>query len=369
MKLKKIIFLLTTLLSYVMITNTLSFADNENMDFTMSVAQPKNQIDKTVTYLDLLMEPSQTQNIEVTVNNTGKKTKTFQVTPTNAITNIKGEIEYSKQNQDFKYDDTLTTPFTSLISGKQEVEIEAGNSKTLIFKLQYPKEPFEGIILGGLVTDIVEDEDDKQAKENVTFINKFQMIKGVVLHGVNEKSITPIIKLNNIKPALYSYRTAVTANLQNTSPVLVGGVAVDAQITKFNSDKVIKSEKRTDIEFAPNSNFDFPIMWDNEPLEPGRYTLNMTVKTKEENFTFDKNFEISKEQSYRINEEAIELVKNNKEFVNYFIIAGIALVIILVIYFLFWLLKTKKESNIKQQKIKSIRKKNIAKLKNKKRND
>ena len=346
-----------------MITNTPSFADNENMDFTMSVAQPKNQIDKTVTYLDLLMEPSQTQEIEVTVNNTGKKTKTFQVTPTNAITNIKGEIEYNKQSKDYQYDDTLVTPFTSLISEKQEVEIEAGKSKTLTFKLEYPKEPFEGVVLGGLVTDIVDDEESIQAEENVTFINKFQMIKGVVLHGVNEDNITPIIELNNIKPALYSYRTAVTANLQNKSPILIGGVAVDAQITKFNSDKVIKSEQRTDIEFAPNSNFDFPVMWDNEPLEPGRYTLNMTVKTKEQDFTFDKNFEISKEQSYRINKEAIELVENKKNVFNYFIIAGIVAATVLAIFIVFWLSKTKKENKINQQKLKDIRKKNIAKLK------
>lgn len=60
---------------------------------------------------------------------------------------------------------------------------------------------------------------------------------------------------------------------------------------------------------APNSNFDFPISWDNQSLEPGTYTLDMTAKSGENQWTFEEDFTISAKESKTLNTDAVELEK------------------------------------------------------------
>ncbi|MDT2191624.1 DUF3324 domain-containing protein [Paenibacillus larvae] len=46
---------------------------------------------------------------------------------------------------------------------------------------------------------------------------------------------------------------------------------------------------------APNSNFDFPINWENEPLKPGTYRLKMKAVAGYEKWEWDQTFTIGED--------------------------------------------------------------------------
>lgn len=86
------------------------------------------------------------------------------------------------------------------------------------------------------------------------------------------------------------------------------------------------------MKMAPNSNFDFGIDLENQPLKEGKYRLKMTATNGVETWTWDEAFTIGKE-GQSLNKEAVNLEKTNT-WLYVAIAAGvvlIALIIILVI--------------------------------------
>lgn len=333
------------------IAPVVSFAEGEKdeaLSFTMGIVPASNQINKDATYFDLKVKPNQEQDLKVVVSNTGKKDKKIRVTPTNAITNQNGVIDYSPQAKDFKTDDTLKHPFSTLVGEGQTVDVQAGKNKEVTFKLKAPSETFKGLILGGFVADLPDDEKkDEKGGGGVKIVNKFQVVKAVMLRS-NEDKISPDLKLNAVKPALVGSRTAVTANLQNIEPVMFGKMKVEAEVTKKGSDETIKKEVKEGLEMAPNSNFDFPIMWNNQRLEPGKYTLKLVASSGDKKWPFTKDFEIKKEDSDKLNKEAVDLEEpEGLPMWVYILIGVVVLLLLIIIIILIMKSKNKKSSSRK----------------------
>ncbi|MGO3731867.1 MAG: DUF3324 domain-containing protein [Vagococcus sp.] len=175
----------------------------------------------------------------------------------------------------------------------------------------------------------------------MTITNRVQVVKGIMVRTTQD-TVKPELVLNDVVPALVNYRTAVTANLQNTQPTMIGEMKVVAEVTKKGSKDIIKKEVKEGLEMAPNSNFDFPIMWNNQPLEPGTYTLHLVATSRGEEWKFTKDFTIKKEESKALNEEAVELVEPEGMPMWVYIIIGLLGMIVLLLIFLL-LRKSKKE--------------------------
>ncbi len=317
-------------------------ADESDLAYTIAVKPVESQVDKSATYYDLMVTPNQKETLTVVVSNTGDTPKKIRVTPTNAITNQNGVIDYSPQKKDYQYDASLTVPFTGMVGKEQIVEVNPGESKDVPFELTVPEAPFNGLILGAFVAEIA-DDDEKQAEQDsgVKIVNKFQLVKAVMLRET-EEVVSPELVLNEVKPALVSYRTAVTANLQNTEPTMFGKMTVDAKITKKGQTEVLKQETKENLEMAPNSNFDFPIMWGNQRLEAGNYTLALTATAGEKNWDFTQDFTITAEESDKINSEAVDL--DDPEPFNWWYVVIGAVLVIIVLLLLFLLLKKNQQS-------------------------
>lgn len=355
------LFLLISSLSFQSAYVSASDEENpqESMSFNMTVDIPDNQINKSASYFDLLVKPNSEQDLKLTLSNTGNKPKKLRVRPTDATTNQNGVIDYSIPDKDYHVDSTLKIPFTSLISQAQEVEVAPGEKKELTFKLNTPSEPFKGLILGGFVADIPSSNDDKQDNKGIKITNKFQLVKAVMLRSEEEK-VDPKLVLNDVKPNLVSYRTAVTANLQNTQPAMFGKMSVDAKITKKGSDKVIRHSSKENMEMAPNSNFDYAILWDNEPLKPGNYTLSLVAKSGKHEWPFTKDFSIAKEDSEKLNKEAVELTDDSNIPMWVWILIAVLVLIIIVLAIVYFKNKAKKEK-VKKKKRPSSKKKKTKK--------
>ncbi len=93
-------------------------------------------------------------------------------------------------------------------------------------------------------------------------------------------------------------------------------------------------------------------MWDDERLEPGNYTMDMTIKANEETFTFSEDFTITKAQSNSINKEAIELEKKEISIAVWLVIIFFFILIVSLLIFVLYKQKNKNKELARDIKIK-----------------
>lgn len=338
-KMRKLYSLIVILLIGSLISPIIGRAEG-SMAYSAKANIPENQINKTLTYFDLKMEPGQEQEITLTVSNSSDKQTTIILSPNIATTNQNGVIDYSQTKG--KLDSTLKTPLSSVISKEQEVTLAPNETKQVPFTLKMPDKSFNGLLLGGFyVTKKEEAEDSKEAEKNVQIKNNYSYVIGIQLRESLEE-VKAQLKMNQIKPALLNYRTAVTVNLQNTEATIIKEFDVHAKVRKKGNGTVLQEATKTEMSMAPNSNFDFPISWDNQSLEPGTYTLDMTAKSGENQWTFEEDFTISAKESKTLNTDAVELEKKAPNW-TLIILSVIAAMTLLVGGMLYLIYKHKKK--------------------------
>ncbi|PET57003.1 cell wall protein [Bacillus sp. AFS001701] len=314
----------------------LNSAYASSMNYSVKADIPENQMNDKVSYFDLKMTPAKSQIISLTVRNEENNPIELMIEPNTAITNQNGVIDYNRHN--YKKDSSLKYAFSDIISKKQKVVLKGKETKRVFFTIQMPKKSFDGIILGGFYISKINNEQEIKKQSNVQVKNEFSYVIGVKL-SETEAIVQPELKLNKVKADLLNYRTVVTANIQNTEATIINNLNIEATVTKEGQKKSLHKSKKENLSMAPNSNFDFPISWDQQELKPGKYHLYITAKDKNHVWEFDKMFEI-KENDAELNKQAVELEKN-----NYLIYIGIALLFLIVIVLIFWFRKKKKEDD------------------------
>ncbi|MBC1575582.1 DUF916 and DUF3324 domain-containing protein [Listeria booriae] len=313
-------------------------------NFSVTAVIPDNQIDKTKTYFDLRMKPGQKQDLEVVLKNDTDKEITIETNANTAVTNDNGIVDYSQT--DPKLDKSLKTPFSSIAKTDDEVVLPKNSSKTIKVIVTMPAESFDGIILGGL--QFIEKEGDdakKDGGEGVQIKNRYAYVVGVQL-SENDTVVEPDMKLHEIKAQQINYRNAVTANLQNPEATLIKPLAIDAKVYKSGDDQVLHQAKRDGLRMAPNSNFNYAIDWENQPLKAGKYRLKMVATSGDKTWKWDEEFTIKGDDAKKYNETAVDLEKDY----TWWYIAGGALAVILLVFLAFWLGKRSKKDKDEDKK-------------------
>ncbi|MGX7245764.1 DUF916 and DUF3324 domain-containing protein [Enterococcus quebecensis] len=338
----------------ILLTLFTSQAKAADMDYSVSAKIPENQIDKSQSYFDLKVKPGEKQDLILNVTNSGDKEIVINIVPNVATTNQNGVIDFSEKDR--KIDSTLKYPVTKLLSKAQKVTVAPFEKKEVIFNLEMPKEEIPGRIVGGFYINKEEKEDNSKQSGGVQISNKYAMVVGLQLRE-NDEKVAPEMILNDIKPSLINYRTAVTANLQNTKPTFLNGLKVVAKVSKKGSTEILHETTKEAMDMAPNSNFDFPINWDNQELAAGKYTMNLVASNKDDEWTFKKDFEITAKESKKLNDEAVELVK----VPNYWLIGGVIAAIVITIFILILVIvkviSNKKRKAAKERKRKAKKQK------------
>lgn len=341
---KKYLLLLATV-GLTLFGGQSAFADD--MNYSVKADIPENQIGKNLSYFDLKMAPGAEQDITVTVSNRSDKKETIELEVNNAMTNQNGVIDYSQHGK--KTDESLKYPIEKLVTNNQQkVVFSPGETKKVSFHLKMPNEKITGTILGGIHIS-KESEAKKGKKQSVTIENLYSYVLGLQIREDME-IVKPVMNLKNVKPTLVNYRTAVAANLQNSTPTILRNVSVDSKVYKKNSDAVLHETKKENMNVAPNTNFDFPISWDNEELEPGTYTLKMHVGADQGEWNFTKDFTIQGKEVKKLNDAAVELKKTDNTLI--YILIGV--IIALILGFILFYLKMRKKKEEPEDKNKEI---------------
>lgn len=323
---------------YLFFLSTELVQAEENVGFSVQAILPENQIDDRHSYFDLKVEPEDTQELEVVIYNNETKDIRVKTSVHNASTNSNGLIVYEDQDET---DPSLLYPMTNILTlENKEFVIPAGETISVYANLKVPKEPFKGILLGGLHFEKVV-ENERKEDEGISIQNKYAYVIGVQLTHENTLVSTEL-RLNSITPTLVNYRTAILANIQNKAPVIVRDLDIQAKVFKDGETEPIKTESYEAFKMAPNSNMDVVINWENQALEAGDYRLEIQANTPEDKWTWDELFTIDAEAE-ELNEKAVELEDNSYPAWVWMLIGlGIALVVC-VIVLLLYIRKLKKQ--------------------------
>ncbi|MBO1304896.1 DUF916 and DUF3324 domain-containing protein [Enterococcus sp. 669A] len=316
-----IISVLLVVLSFLPAVN----AQAAGAGFTLEAVRPDNQI-SDATYFDLQVAPNQTEDLTVRVTNQEDQAIKVEVSPNPAFTNQNGTIEYSQH--DYRKDSSAQYTLSELISGPQEVQLNPKESKDVTFTVKVPADSFKGTISGGFYGKEVDQTEETQTSDQQATLaikNEYALVLGISLTEDQNQKVTPELKLNDVKPALADSHTAVIANLQNVEPIAFGAMTVDAKIYKKGDSEVLKETKKENQEMAPNSNYDFAVGWDNQPLQAGDYQLKLDAASGNKTWHFERDFTIAADEAKAINKKAVDLPEQ-----NYWWLLIILLVVILL---------------------------------------
>lgn len=300
----------------------------KQVGYSVEAVLPENQLDDSLSYFNLRMKESEQQELTVNVYNHENEDITIRTRVHNASTNSNGIVVYEEESEP-----QTKNPVTELVTVKnEEVIIPAGESKPIMFRLQMPAEPFEGVKLGGLYFEKVQDEGQHQ--EGVSIQNNYAYVIGLQL-SQDDKLVEPALELENIEPTLVNYRTAIVAQIHNTQPMILDEVAIQAKIYNADKSELITEVSQEGVQFAPNSTMDFVMDWNNQALKEGEYHLELLATKGEKSWEWQESFVIQKEDE-AINEEAVELKNENtlkrSGWYNIGMIALVAVIFGLIMY-------------------------------------
>lgn len=254
---------------------------NMNGSFFVQPVIPANQLDKKVSYFDLLMKPGATQTISLMVINRASHTLKVTINANNAYTKAPGTITYDNPKQSL-YNQNMN--FQTLIVGDKSktVNLKKGSSQIVSFKVRMPANKFDGIILGGFNASALfkAPKSNKQATINT----RLSLVTGIVLQ-TSKKKIKPDVNFGKVAVASSvgsngKKQKGITAQLINDKRMNVSGMKITTNLKQLKPDK--KSYKKIvqkNLQMAPNSDLKYFIPV--KDLTAGTYELTMDVTAKD----------------------------------------------------------------------------------------
>ena len=216
------------------ILSTISVFANEEIYFSVSSVIPENQINKNLSYFDLKVAPSVSQELKVKISNNKDHEIKVKAMVTPATTCRNGFISYTNLTN---YDESLKYPLSDILKlDKSEYTVPAGSFVTATALLNMPAESYNGIILGGLVFTKSNDSSEYANEDQMSaqIENEYQYVVGVML-SENDNKVKANMNLKYIKPTLANYHTNLAVNLQNDTPVIIPDLKISGNVYKKGS--------------------------------------------------------------------------------------------------------------------------------------
>ncbi|UQF37549.1 DUF916 and DUF3324 domain-containing protein [Vagococcus lutrae] len=349
------------LILFVMLVNwigmTTSLADTYN--FSAQPIQPDTQVDKEQSYFDIKVEPEKEQELVVKLFNDSDKDIKVNTSISSSTTNSNGVVEYSPN--DIKKDDTLRYDLADLVETEEQVVIPKKSFYDLKLKVIPPKETFEGIIAGGItLKEEKEKEEEKEEGNGLAIKNEYAYVIAIIMHSDNNQEVEPELNLNKVYPDQINARNAIITRFQNPKPTYINNVVIATKIKKDGKKEPFVQEEKQNMQIAPNTTFNYPVIKEGKKLEAGNYVADITVYANKNNdgeheygkdeegnpvkyqdkWTYSEKFSISKEKARELNKKDVTL---KPDYTNWYIIGGLIIIILALIISLYFSRRNKNE--------------------------
>lgn len=309
-----------------------TFSKASELNFSVNAVIPDNQIDKEKSYFDLKVTPGEKQKLKVKLRNTTDKEIVINPHIQSAKTNKNGVIDYTPNK--IKKDDTLKIAMEDIAKVPEEVTVPPQSEKDLTIEVTMPKDKFDGIILGGiyLKEDTSKNKEDDKEKD-VAIKNEYSYVVALQMRQ-NDNKVKPMLHMNEVNPETQNARNVIVANIQNSEPMIISKLKIDATVNKKGSKDNLAILKKENLQVAPNSNFNIAVPLEGEKLEAGTYILNMKAESAGKEWQFKKEFSISADKATTMNEKDVTLEKETPTMLYIFLGVAFLIVIAVVIYFI-----------------------------------
>lgn len=324
-------------------------AEASELNFSVTTIKPEFQVDKNKTYFDLQLEKNQQDFIEVMLVNNTKEPVVVEASLNRATTNINGIVEYGESN--FKEDSSLINNIEEYVTiSEPEITLSPEESKRVKMTVKAPSEEFSGVMAGGLTFKEKADPTKEEELKGLAIKNEYAFVVGILLHGnTPQTDLESEVVMNQVEAGQVNYRNVISANLQNTQAKYVNEMTTKTTIQKVGSSEILYKDERTDLQMAPNSNFDYPISLNGKKMEAGNYLLKMSVTSADGDWEFEKEFDISAEDARKYNKQDVSIEKDY----TWWYVGGAIAVILLLQLIVFVTLSIRKKRNKKKSKRKS----------------
>lgn len=274
--------------------------------------------------------PGESEEARIRIYNSSSSPIVVDIEVNAASTNQNGVPSYSKSEN---LDKTLKHPLDTLVELDQNsLTIEPESSKEVRAIIHYPQNEWDGQILGGFRFTQRQEE-----KKTEAISHEISYTVGVLMNLIDGEQVENDLKLNDINSGQRNFRNFIEANLQNTAPVMIKNLSIDASIYQENDTEAIYKYNVQDLRMAPNSNFDLGIPTGDIPLQAGNYTIEMSILADGKAYNFEKEFQINSDQAKRLNSSAVNLT-TERSYLIYVIFSGVIIALIILL-----ILKYKKE--------------------------
>lgn len=340
---RKKIMMVITLCLMALIAPLQSFTAQEDIspssysDFSVEAEIPDNQINKTVSYFDILASSDQT--LIVKVSNHGSEDMVIHAELNQATTEYNGEILYSAGKSNLTDTAIDLKSFASIL--ENNIPIAANSSASVVIQLQdIPK--FEGVILGGLrFKATTRTQEDAASKDQISIQSEIAYVIGLKIQ-TTEAVLPTLLTFDTIGSQLTNGRPSIVAGILNSEPILMKDVKIDSTLYKSSKQEPLATINLSNRSIAPTSTL--PLLYDlgTKKLENGKYFSHIRIEHEDVVWEWDEEFEIS--NASEINDAAL-IVKNPISKMYYVIIAIIGCILLLFLLLFFLLFKQKRRND------------------------
>ena len=328
--LKKLILFLFLLPCLSVSTKDSVFASNQEAPFLVQANFPPNQNPQIQSgYYDLTVVPGQKQEISIDLINNSDEVKKIRVIATSAKTTPSVGINYDGKIKN--NDKSLEHDFSKFGFTPKTLKIKPKSRLTVPLSFTVPKKPFKGAILGGIYVssvDPINTNKTAQGKTEMKLKNYLNYAIAVKLVEDRSTEVKPDLKISGISAISYSSYPATGVTIRNVAPGIGSTVSVKATTYLIKDRKIRANASMEKGTIAPNTIFTYPIVWQaNKKMTPGKYHLDMTVKTTSRDFKFSRDYTITPQQAAQIDKDNPSLKKSYL----WLIILIIVVVVILII--------------------------------------
>lgn len=275
------------------------------LGFTVQAIRPDTQVEINKSYFFIETKPDISQVLKVKLKGMKKEPVKVKAFVTNGVTGGSGNIEYEADTN--KLDETLEHPLTELTTfSETEIILENFEEKIIDVVVTPPKDSYEGIKLGALIFELVEEEET--AKQAVA--SKYQYRVGLLTTETGEEyEDAKNLDLISAKLGLKLGRKQVSAVIHNPEPKIADNLKIEAIVTKKGSDNVLKKQLVENARMAPNSTYDLSVDWGLDVVKSGDYVVKVHAQNEQAEWNWQKEFKVSGESAKKLNEEtAFQLV-------------------------------------------------------------
>lgn len=307
------------------------------ISYNATAVIPENQIDKKVSYFDLLVSPGEQQKVKIKLTNSSEESIKVKITPNTARTTMNGTVDYS--GMDLKSTSNLAASFEEITSKEQQVTLSPKSTKEVEFIISIPDKKIEGAILGGFYIQEIKKEEATSTKEAIQIKNEFSIVIGCQIR-MSQKNVEKKFSLNDVYIDNYGGFFSVISSIHNTAPALVSFYSLKGEI-KDSKNKTVHSFEKDTISMAPNSIYEFPERVATDKLQPGNYKMFLTIysRDKKQSWNLEKKFEVQPKEKERILSKSVDKEKADRSFILYGII--VALLVIIIVFVIIILKKRK----------------------------